>query len=98
MKYVALFILILPMLSCEGLSEGSGIVVDKSSKKPVAKATVKNNFGQSTETDSAGVFFSSSSLVGCVPKCPDITVEISKTGFKTISLKNPWRDTIFLEK
>lgn len=105
MKFRFIYALIL-LTSCEGIVEGSGYVLDAETKEPLKEVSVRayskhgkrKNFQGETKTDSTGHFTSSTGLVGCSNDCPDLFVEILKSGYKTSEWTNPNEDTIYLMK
>jgi hypothetical protein len=86
--------------SCEGNRFARGIVLDSSSKLPLAgvKCEVLNG-GAIQITDSTGKFDIDGKFGSCVPDCKDITAEFSKDSYEVYQVDNPAIDlTILLQK
>jgi hypothetical protein len=88
------------LFSCEGYKCGEGVVKDKQSGQLLDSVfcnvtTGKENF----YTDSAGTFEVCNQMSGCMFGCKDITIEFSKTGYKSVLKSNEdCNGTIYLEK
>lgn len=100
---IYLFLLTCLLASCEGYTCTDGIVKDKKTNLPIDCVLYKNlfsNFDSGMYTDSIGFFALCGNFGGCGRNgCPDINVEFSKAGYKTISIVNPGSNTtIFMEK
>ena len=100
MKSTLIFLLLLVISACEGNRVAKGIVKNKATDLPLDSVLcVVTNGIDSVLTDTSGRFFLDGPFGGCGPKCPDIDIEFSKQGFKTLSVTNPDADAvIFLEK
>lgn len=86
--------------ACEGSRSARGIVLDSSSKLPLAgvKCEVLNGGGIQI-TDSTGKFDVDGKFGSCVPDCKDITAEFSKDSYEVYQVDNPAIDlTILLER
>ena len=86
--------------SCEGYRCGNGIVLDKTTNKPLDSVYCEVLTGvQTMYTDSTGKFDLCNPISGCVPDCKDITIRFSRNGYKSISVDNPVDDAIiYLER
>jgi hypothetical protein len=98
-----LCIIILPVIiilnSCEGMRCAIGHVYDAESNKPLDRVFCIALTGTDKQySDSTGHYSLCNNFGGCIPRCPDIEVEYSKTGYKTKKLTNPNKDNIYLEK
>ena len=81
--------------SCEGYRCGSGVVLDKTTNKPMDSVYCEVLTGvQTMYTDSTGKFDLCNRMSGCVPDCLDITIRFSKNGYKSFSINNPGDDSI----
>ena len=92
-------ILVLALAGCEGYRCGNGKVMDKATNQlldSVFCEAVTSN--QSMYTDSTGSFNVCNKISGCVPKCKDIVVRLSRQGYKTVTLENPEDVIIYMEK
>ena len=98
----AVYLLFL-QISCDRWNCGNGIVVDSITLKPVKGVTAKS-FGRKVsdksyyvemETDSTGKFEGTTGNTGF---CHDLIIELSKTGYKTTTIRNPKDITVRLEK
>jgi hypothetical protein len=75
----------------------SGTVRDKSTLQPIDSAYVKVLSGDmEVYTDSAGAFDVHNHFGLCMP-CKDISIEVSKQGYKTQKLINPGNADILLD-
>jgi hypothetical protein len=98
-----LSMIILPVLialnSCEGMKCATGFVYDAESNEPLDSVFCSALTGTDKQfSDSSGHYSVCNNFGGCVPHCPDIVVEYSKTGYKTKNITNPNKDNIYLEK
>jgi len=86
-------------IGCEGYSCAEGVILDVTDKKLLDSVLCKVITGsEQLYTDSSGTYAVCNNFGGCIPDCLDIVVEFSKTGYKTIRLENPEKDSIYLEK
>ena len=100
-KLVILFVIVnlFFLSSCEGYRCGSGTIYDSETKVPIDSVMCALTNGCDMQfSDSLGRYNVCDCFTGCVPDCPDITVEFSKTGYKTKSVKNPNKSDIFLDR
>jgi hypothetical protein len=103
MKTVYLLVLsvivsICALTSCEGYRCGNGRALDKVTNKPLDSVFCEVLTGSKTMyTDSTGKFNLCNNFGGCAP-CKDITIQFSKTGYKTTSVENPVDAIIYLER
>ena len=93
------FIVITLLMSCEGHRCGVGTVLDKVTNAPLDSVLCEALTGtQKVYSNSGGKFEVCNRISGCVPKCKDITVRFSKSGYKTITLDNPEAENIYMER
>lgn len=93
-----LLLFCLAFSGCEGKRCGNGIVIDKSSKKPLDSVYCEVTTGNQTlYTDSSGKFNLCNPFGGCMP-CKNITVRFAKDGYKTVEVENPVDAVVALEK
>lgn len=87
------------IVSCEGYRCGEGIVYDSQTNLPLDSVLCKVSKGdEKVYTDSTGKYNLCNPFGGCVPDCPDIVIEFSKTGYKSQKVTNPNKSDIYLEK
>ena len=87
------------MMSCEGFRCAAGTVIDKNTNKALDSVFCETlTSARSMYTDSTGKFNLCNEMSGCIPKCKDIVIRISKAGYKTITLENPRDSVFYLEK
>ncbi len=105
MKINILLIVLLPtlfLLGCEGYRCAKGIVKDKSTNLKLDSVLCYVTTSREVfYTDTSGAFNVCNRMGGCVGSkgCPDIIVEFSKPGYKSLLLKNPEDDmVVYLEK
>ena len=77
-------------ISCDCLQNGSGIIVDEETKKPIKNVEIKEigkDFIQNTDENG---YFEIRHISGGLFSCPDMTIIISKKEYKTdtIMIKN----------
>ena len=77
-------------ISCDCLQNGSGIIVDEETKKPIKNAAVKEigkDFIQNTDENG---YFEIRNISGGLFSCPDMTIIVSKKEYQTdtIIIKN----------
>lgn len=102
-RFTVLFVFISIFIfleSCEGYRCAEGTVVDKSTNHPLDSVLVEVKKGsQSMYTDTTGKFDVCNPFAGCVPKCKDIMVTFSKSGYKSIIIINPGRkEIVYMEE
>jgi hypothetical protein len=98
-KIYIIGILFVIFYSCEGYRCASGTIYDKETLHPLDSVKCNNlTSGNISFSDSLGFYDICNHFGGCVPDCPDIIIEYSKEGYTTITIKNPLRDNIYLEK
>lgn len=86
-------------ISCEGSRIAQGIVLDKLTLKPLDSVVcIALSSDDKMITDSTGKFSLTNPMGGCVPNCKDIIIQLSKTGYKTITLTNPSDSIFYLER
>lgn len=103
---LSLLVFFLLFSACEGFLEGSGTVYDADTGLPLdsvwVQAYVKkinpNYLEAEMYTDTTGTFLLGTGMVGCTPKCPDLIVYFSKTGFVSQKKTNPQEAKIYLVK
>ena len=84
---------------CEGYRCGDGQVLDRATNLPLDSVFVEAITGRQTMyTDSTGNFEVCNTISGCLPDCLDITVRFSKPGYATITVTNPEKATIYLQR
>ena len=99
---VTIFLLFL-LTGCDCWNCGNGIVVDSVTLKPVEGVTAKSFVRKVSDkslytemvTDSTGKFEGTTGNTGF---CQDLIIELSKTGYKTTTIRNPNEITVRLEK
>ncbi len=89
------------LYSCDCIQNVSGIVLDKTTKKPIDSAYIQNaikNYDYSY-TDRNG-YFELKSISGGFRKCPPMGVAITKQNYeiKIVEIENSGQDTIYLER
>lgn len=77
-------------ISCDCLQNGSGIIVDEETKKPIKNVEIKEigkDFIQSTDENG---YFEIQHITGGFFSCSDMTIIVSKTEYQkdTIIIKN----------
>lgn len=98
----ALLILIISsivLIGCEGMKQMSGIVISETTGKPLqyVEINVLNNIGDSTKTDSLGVFAIKTGLTGMMFGVPKFKFEVRREGYETQIVKTKFgADTIKL--
>lgn len=87
------------LIACEGNRVGTGIIIDKTTNKPVdsVKYFHIERDPYILYTDSTGKYYVEGPFGGCMRDCLDFEAEFSKKGYKTIKLINPDGD-IYLEQ
>jgi hypothetical protein len=89
---------LLGLAGCEGYGCGEGIVYDAKTKKPLDSVFCVSNSQEKIYTDSSGKYNLCGPFGGCMPHCPDVVIEFSKTGYKSQKVTNPNKVNIYLEK
>jgi len=97
-----LTLLLTLVCSCDSMKlfgEAEGRVLDSISGEPILEVYcfLPAN-SHETYTDSTGYYRLSIDWGACIFKCPDMIVEYSKDGYKSISVTNPDYSDIFLER
>jgi hypothetical protein len=100
------FLIIFSINGCDCITDGNGVVVDSETNLPldnvVAKSYIdygkRKSFESEMTTDSLGIFTGSTNMTGGFFGCPDLEIEISKSGYITKTVTNPYNDTIKLIK
>ncbi|WP_459686430.1 hypothetical protein [Viscerimonas tarda] len=91
-----LFCLVL-LFGCEGYKCAIGTIYDSTTNQTIDSVKCVVLTGTETQfSDSIGKYSVCNDFGGCVPKCLDIQIEFSKTGYKTKIVINP--NNIYLEK
>lgn len=87
-------------IGCEGFTCADGIVYDAETNMPLDSVLYKRLGHRPIEkyTDSTGTYDMCGIFGGCVPDCPDLSIEFSKPGYKSQSYRNPDKKDIYLEK
>ena len=82
--------------SCEGYKTVHGQILDSVTKLPLdsVKCEVLTATDQTVYADSQGKFLARNNVGGCVPRCKDITIRLSKDKYNEQILINP-TDTVF---
>lgn len=102
-----IFALCLFIWSCDCLRDGSGVVVDINTNQPIDSVLVRSYIGKVREksfeyemlTDSSGNFTGTTGMTGGgFGGCPDLVMVFSKTGYISLTLKNPYNATVKLSK
>ncbi len=87
------------LTSCEGYRTAEGVIRDNDTKMPIDSAHVRVvSADMEMWTDSTGTFTVQNNMGGCIGKCKDITVELSKLGYQSLILNNPDSGDFFLIK
>jgi hypothetical protein len=98
-KVFVVFIFGTVSTACEGVNTANGIVRENATNKPLDSVLCKViETGQEYYTDSAGNYIADGPFGSCIGECKDMTVEFSKSGYKSQKLVNPGKKTIYLEK
>jgi hypothetical protein len=92
------------LTSCEGYRHVRGVVLDGKTKLPLDSVLcqavnphqMQEGPFSSAYTDRRGAFEVTGPFGGCMSECPDITVRLSKQGYKTLQLLNPADTTFYL--
>ena len=97
--FIIIFVFVFLLSSCEGIVNAEGIIYDSSTEEPICdvKCQILPE-GIIKFSDSLGKYYVTTGMTNCVPKCPDIDVKFSKTGYKTKIVTNPKKSDIFLDK
>lgn len=87
---IILIVFINLFISCDCLQNGSGIIVDEETKKPIKNVEIKEigkDFIQNTDENG---YFEIQHISGGLFSCPDITIIVSKKEYQTdtIIIKN----------
>ncbi|TWV97952.1 hypothetical protein [Chitinophaga pinensis] len=87
------------LVSCEGYSCASGVILDKETKLPLDSVYIRvlSDDDKSMYTDSTGKFSMCNGMGACFPDCKDIVVEFSKAGYGTVAFKEPHDSIFYLE-
>ena len=89
--YILILIVFINLfISCDCLQNGSGIIVDEETKKPLKNVEIKEigkDFIQNTDENG---YFEIRHISGGLFSCPDMTIIVSKKEYKTdtIMIKN----------
>jgi len=76
--------------SCEGYRCAEGTICDSETNQPIDSVKCEVLSGKTIQfSDSNGKYSVCNNFGGCVPKCKDIEVSFSKTGYKTKTVTNP---------
>ena len=98
--FTVIFGLMFILSACEGYVDYTGTIYDEQTREPLDSVQcVIVNFKRDnyyTYSDSMGVYYVSTPMVGCVPNCGKYDVEFSKQGYKTQIVKAP--TDIYMEK
>ncbi len=97
--FIFLVIISVLLISCDGNRTGSGIIRDKLTNEPIDKVKYFSLEDDQfiSFTGITGEYFVSGPIGGCMPDCIDFEAEYSKSGYKTIKIRNPDGD-LYLEK
>lgn len=87
-------------IGCEGSNCADGVVYDAVTNTPLDSVSYKRLGNDPIEkyTDSTGIYYMCGVFGGCVPDCPDMSIEFSKPGYVSQSYRNPDTKNIYLEK
>ena len=99
-KIVITLIFITTLLSCDCWTDGNGIVYDAQSNKPLDSVLVesyveKNYLNTAMYTSTTGEFWGSTDNIG---RCKDLHIVLTKPGYKTKTVINPYNLNVYLEK
>ncbi|TCC93271.1 hypothetical protein EZ428_00415 [Pedobacter frigiditerrae] len=86
---IVFFGLLTIMLACEGIVGGDGYIYNSKTNIPLAEVKVVlllNNKAQDSCYSNEKGFFRASQFVGCVPKCPNAKILLTKDGFKSLAI------------
>lgn len=87
-------------ISCHGETGADGIVYDAVTGIPM-DSVVYERLGSKPlikYTDSTGAYSMYGLSGGCMPDCPDLNMQFSKSGYKSQRYRNPDKKDIYLEK
>lgn len=96
-NFTVLCLLVLGLCSCEGYRCVTGHVKDKETGAPLDSVaiTLLTRDNDVEYADSVGWFDVCNHMSGCISDCKDITVQISRLGYRSVILTNP-EDSVFL--
>ena len=99
-SFIVIFGFIFFISSCEGMRCAEGTIYDADTKELIDSVLCTVKSGNEVQySDSLGKYSVCNPFGGCVPDCRDITVEFTKTGYKTKTLTNPkFNSDVYLEK
>lgn len=77
-------------ISCDCLQNGSGIIVDEETKKPIKNVEIKEVDKDIIQTTDENGYFEIQHISGGLFSCPDMTIIVSKKEYHTdtIIIKN----------
>ena len=98
--------MLLVFAGCQKKLTGTGYVYDQETRKPLEGALVEAYLDHPspdarfmrTLTSNDGSYYVFTQPYSCSGTCPNIVVEIGKTGYKTAFKENPNNDTTYLVK
>lgn len=90
LKNLIVLILINLLVSCDCLQNGSGIILDAETNKPIDKVKIKEVGKDFIQHCDENGFFEIRHISGGFFKCPDMTIIVSKEKYQTdtIEIKN----------
>lgn len=95
--FVCIVAVTFSLVSCEGYRCAVGTVYDKYSQMPIENVKYRvSTIEQEHYSDSIGRYSICGKFGSLIPK-PNIDVEFSKDGYKTITVRNPDNANIYLE-
>ena len=99
--------MVLLFQACECFLETSGFVLDKETNLPLDSVKVEvylkqgkreKEFYKGAFTDTSGAFMFGGMYGSGFRDCPQISIQLSKDGYKKLDLPVTWQDTIYMEK
>lgn len=88
MRYIFSIIALCFFAGCECWADYPAYVKDKETNEPISDAKIDSSHDGDGLTDSSGFFEAGYSNVGGVGGCPDLSITISKEGYKTHFIQN----------
>jgi hypothetical protein len=84
--------------SCEGYNYADGIVLNNNHLPEDSVLCKVVETSETVLTDQFGHYMLEGPFGSCMRKCEDMTVEYSKIGFQTKTIKNPGNENVYLSK
>ena len=87
---IILIIFINLLVSCDCLQNGSGIILDEETKKPISNVEIKEVGKDFIQHSDENGYFEIQHISGGIFGCPDMTIIVSKSEYQsdTIVIKN----------